>query len=196
MPVSVFLASQLTSRVLIRRIPEKVLMMTGAAFATVSLLLATRINAATSYGQIVITIVLLGLGSGISFVSLTSASLADVEPRDAGAASGLINVTQQLGAALGLAVLVTVFGAATKHASLGGRVAAATVAHVHQTIVHGVDDVFAVGIVFTVAALVLIASFVRTPPPAPASAVDGDDDAELADEAEQWLVDGPMAEAS
>ena len=61
----------------------------------------------------------------MSFVSLTSASLADVAPSDAGAASGLINVSQQLGAAIGLAVLVTIFGSATDHAgagTAGGRV--------------------------------------------------------------------------
>jgi EmrB/QacA subfamily drug resistance transporter len=195
MPASVFLASQLTSRFLVRRIPEKVLMMSGATFATISLLLATRINAATSYGQIVITIVLLGLGSGISFVSLTSASLADVEPRDAGAASGLINVTQQLGAALGLAVLVTVFGAVTKHAQLGGRGASA-VMHARQVVVHGVDDVFAVGIVFTVAALVLIAIFVRKPSLKTAPSLELEHNAELVARAEQLLVESPVAEAS
>ena len=54
-------------------------------------------------------------------MSLTSASLADVAPEDAGAASGLVNVSQQLGAALGLAVLVTVFGVVTGHAQFGAR---------------------------------------------------------------------------
>ena len=49
---------------------------------------------------------------------LTTAGLAGVEPADAGAASGLVNVTQQVGAALGLAVLVTVLGAAAGHAQL------------------------------------------------------------------------------
>jgi EmrB/QacA subfamily drug resistance transporter len=197
MPLSVFLASQLTSRVLVRRLPEKVLMMSGATLATISLLLATRIDAGSPYGQIVVSIVLLGLGAGISFVSLTSASLADVDVRDAGAASGLVNVTQQLGAALGLAVLVTVFGAVTEHAQLGGRAGAGAVAHAHQAAVHGVDVVFATGIVFTVAALVLIAVFVRPSvavPAAAAHAEPGDDDG--LDRSEDWLVEAPVAEAS
>src|SRR5579863_9825911 len=125
-----------------RRFSEKTLMAAGAALASLSLVLATQIHAATSYGQVVVTIVLLGIGSGVSFVSLTSASLADVEPRDAGAASGLINVTQQLGAALGLAVLVTVFGVVTKHRQLGGGYAPAALAHAHAVMVHGIDDVF------------------------------------------------------
>jgi EmrB/QacA subfamily drug resistance transporter len=195
MPVSVFLASQLTSRVLSRRLPEKVLMMAGAAFATVSLLLATRIHASSSYGEILVTIVLLGVGSGISFVSLTSASLRDVEPRDAGAASGLINVSQQLGAALGLAVLVTFFGVITKHQQLGGHVARDALARVRAVTVHGLDDVFALGLVFTVAALVLIAALVRTARPAPAPASADEDDPILATEAEEWLARRPVAEA-
>ncbi len=163
MPAAVFLASQLTSRVLSRRFPQKVLMMSGATFAAMSLLLATQIHAASTYGEIVVAIVLLGVGAGISFVSLTTASLTDIEPHDAGAASGLVNVSQQLGAALGLAVLVTVFGVVTKHAQLGGHVARDAVFRLRAVTVHGLDDVFAVGIVFTVVALVLIAWFVRAP---------------------------------
>ena len=194
MPASVFLASQLTSRVLIRRFSEKALMVAGAALASVSLMLATQIHAGTSYGQIVVTIVLLGLGSGVSFVSLTSASLADVEPRDAGAASGLINVSQQLGAAFGLAVLVTAFGVVTHHRQLGGHVAADALARTHAAMVHGIDDVFAIGLVFTVAAMVLIAVFVRTSP-ASGSSLSVDDSDAVVDEAEEWLAALPVAEA-
>jgi EmrB/QacA subfamily drug resistance transporter len=164
MPASVFLSSQLTSRVLSRRVPEKLLMMTGAMLATVSLLLATQVHASTSYGQIVVSLVLLGAGLGMSFVSLTSASLADVEPDDAGAASGLINVTQQLGAALGLAVMVTAFGVITKHEQLGGHFTSAALAHAHSVMVHGIDSVFGIALAFTVAALVLIALFIPTNP--------------------------------
>ena len=66
----------------------------------------------------------MGLGSGTALVPLTTAGLAGVEPDDAGAASGLVNVTQQVGAALGLAVLVTVLNAAAGHAQLKAGVGA------------------------------------------------------------------------
>ena len=199
MPVSVFLSSQLTSRVLSRRVPEKILMMTGVTFATLGLLLATRVHTGTPYGQVVVSVILLGVGAGISFVSLTSASLAEVDPGDAGAASGLINVTQQLGAALGLAVLVTAFGVITKHAQLGGASTLAALARVHALMVHGVDDVFGIGLVFTVAALVLIATLVRRPAPVLVPALARDD--ELVEmgagpDGEEWLEELATAEAS
>ena len=58
----------------------------------------------------------LGIGNGLAFVPLTTTSLDGVRPPDAGAASGLVNVMQQVGGSLGLAILVTVFGTATRNA--------------------------------------------------------------------------------
>lgn len=168
MPFSVFLSSQFTGRVLLRRLPLKIVMMIGASVAIVGLVLATRIQPATPYGQIVISMMLMGAGMGISFVSLTSASLAEVRPEDAGAASGLVNVSQQLGGAVGLAVLVTVFDAVTGHVQLGTRHAASalSIAHANAVLVHGLDDIFGLAALFSVAALGLLAIGVRTPRPA------------------------------
>jgi EmrB/QacA subfamily drug resistance transporter len=165
MPASVFLSSQLTGRILIRRLPQKNVMMIGAGVVTTGLLLATRIQPSTSYAQIVISMVLIGAGMGVSFVSLTSASLAEVAPEDAGAASGLVNVSQQLGGALGLAVLVTVFDAVTNHAQLGTRqvTSAGPITHANAVLVHGLDDVFALGALFSLAALAMVAFGVRSP---------------------------------
>ena len=47
----------------------------------------------------------MGLGGGSTFVPLLTIAMADVPPRDAGLASGIMNVSMQLGAALGLALL-------------------------------------------------------------------------------------------
>ncbi len=120
-PASVFLSSQLASKVLITRVRPKTLMLSGIAMVIVSLVLSSRLHAGASYPEFLVALVLLGVGSGTSLVTLTSASLAGVQPQDAGAASGLVNVIQQVGAALGLAVLVTVFGGVAGHAQLGAR---------------------------------------------------------------------------
>ena len=64
MPLSVFLSSQLTSRVLVRRLPQKTVMLLGASLATLGLLLATQVHMSTPYVQIVASLVLLGAGLG------------------------------------------------------------------------------------------------------------------------------------
>jgi MFS family permease len=51
---------------------------------------------------------LIGVGLGFSFVPVSIAALAGVEPKEAGLASGLINTSQQIGGALGVAILITV----------------------------------------------------------------------------------------
>jgi EmrB/QacA subfamily drug resistance transporter len=61
---------------------------------------------------IALPMVLIGIGQGGMFGPLTASGVAGVGSEDAGAASGLVNVTHQLGASLGLSILVTVFAAA------------------------------------------------------------------------------------
>lgn len=156
-PTTVFLTSQLTSRVLINRFPAKTLMLFGSLLTLAGLLLATQLQANTSYLQVLATLILIGAGMGTSFVSLTSAGLQDVAPQDAGAASGLINVTQQLGAAIGLAVLVTVFDRVSHGAGLTGHVVRTA------TLVHGLDVTFAAGALFALGALAMVALLVRSP---------------------------------
>lgn len=172
-PTSVFLSSQLTSRYLVARVPARLLMMAGTAISAAGLLVATQLQATTSYLQVLVTLILIGTGMGISFVSLTTAGLHEVDPADAGAASGLINVTQQVGAALGLAVLVTVFDSVTTGAARTAGLAAASF-HTRAVLVHGIDVTFMAGALFALAALAVVALVVRVPRPATADEIDVD----------------------
>jgi EmrB/QacA subfamily drug resistance transporter len=172
-PASVFLSSQLTSRYLVARVPARLLMMAGTAISAAGLLVATQLQATTSYLQVLVTLILIGTGMGISFVSLTTAGLHEVDPADAGAASGLINVTQQVGAALGLAVLVTVFDSVTTGAARTAGLAAASF-HTRAVLVHGIDVTFMAGALFALAALAVVALVVRVPRPATADEIDVD----------------------
>jgi EmrB/QacA subfamily drug resistance transporter len=166
-PASVFLGSQLTSRFLVGRVRPKSIMLSGAGLSALGLLFSTQLYAAAPYAQVLVSLVLLGAGAGIALVSLTSASLAGVDPKDAGAASGLINVVQQLGAALGLAVLVTLFGVVAHHAQIASASFGAG-SHADAVVVHGLDIVFGVGAGFALLAMAIVALFVR-PMPSPAS---------------------------
>jgi MFS family permease len=179
-PASVFLSSQLVSKVLITRVRPKVLMMSGIGMTVVSLLLASQLYAGASYVQVLVCLVLLGLGTGTALVPLTTASLSGVEPADAGAASGLVNVVQQVGAALGLAVLVTILDAAAGHDQL--QVGAGGSSH----LVHGLDVTFGAGALFGLAALLTVGLLVHLP------ATNATTTAPVGDEAEceVELVDG------
>ena len=109
---------------------------------------------------------LLGAGMGVVFVPLTTASLAGVRPQDSGAASSMVNVMQQLGGSLGLAVLVAVFGTASRTAlahPVAGLSAAAFQQHV---LAHGMSTAFALAAIFDVAALLIIAILLRGRPAA------------------------------
>ncbi|MGH9093336.1 MAG: MFS transporter, partial [Acidimicrobiales bacterium] len=168
MPASVFLSSQFASRVLVPRLPQKAVMAMGAVAVTLGLASAVGTQATTPYGRLVVSMVLIGCGMGAAFVSLTSASLAEVAPEDAGAASGLVNVSQQLGGAVGLAVLVTAFDSVTHHVRLGAPdLAPAAAAHADAVATHGLDVVFGIGAALALAALALMVVGVRTPRPEP-----------------------------
>jgi EmrB/QacA subfamily drug resistance transporter len=160
-PATVFVSSQVTSRLLVQRLPVKMLMLSGIASSIVSLLLLTQLHADSTYPQILVSLVLMGVGAGTSLVTLTTASLANVSPDDAGAASGLVNVVQQVGAALGLAVLVTVSSAASAASgATGGSEAAGSPVGA----LSGLDIVFGASAIFAVAAFALVASMVRLTP--------------------------------
>jgi predicted MFS family arabinose efflux permease len=97
------------SQVLVTRFGPRSVLATGMALLTLGLLWFTQVSVGGSYlVDLVPGFVLTGVGLGFSFVPDTIAALAGVRERDAGVASGLINTSQQIGGALGVAALVTV----------------------------------------------------------------------------------------
>lgn len=160
-PLSVFTFSQLTSRFFVHRFSMRRLMLVGIGASTIGVALATQLHDGSHYWQVLISLFLFGMGNGLSFVTLTSASLTEVDPKDAGAASGLVNVTQQLGPALGVAVLVTIFGAATHHANLHPAAGAAGQA-ARAAFVHGMSHALVGAALFMAAGWLLVATMIRT----------------------------------
>jgi hypothetical protein len=112
------------------------------------------------FPQIVVPMSLLGIGIGSALVPLTGAGIEGVEPEDAGAASGLVNVAQQLGGSLGLAILITVFAAAS-HSASGRPVGAGSLhtaaqwglAHAISTSLKGSAVFLALGLVVVLAVM-------------------------------------------
>ena len=104
---------------------------------------------------------LLGDGMGITFVPLTMTSLAGVAPEDSGAAASMVNVIQQVGGALGLAILVTVFGTASRAAVAASGGAAGPVAPAHHVLIHAMATSFTIAAAFDVCALLVITLAIR-----------------------------------
>ena len=146
MTVLIFGVSRVAAR-LLGRFPPIPLAVAGIVPVIAGMAWLSRVSPATAYFPgIVGPMILFGAGIGLAFVPLTTAALAGVRPEDSGAASSMVNVTQQVGGALGLAVLVTVFGAAS-HGASG-----------HEALVHGMASAFAIATVFDVGALLVMAS--------------------------------------
>ncbi len=97
------------AQALVTRIGVKPTLVAGLAMVGGGLVYFTQISPNGSYlSDLFPGFVILGVGLGFSFVPISIAALAGVTGRDAGLASGLINTSQQIGGALGLAILTTV----------------------------------------------------------------------------------------
>ena len=102
--VSAGIASQLVTR-----FGVKPVLVTGLLLTAVGLLWFSQISVGGNYvGDILFPSLLAAFGLGFAFVPMTIAAVAGVEPHEAGLASGLINTSQQVGGALGLAVLAAI----------------------------------------------------------------------------------------
>jgi EmrB/QacA subfamily drug resistance transporter len=89
---------------------------TAVGVALIGMAWLSRLSVDTPYlTGIALPMILIGVGQGAAFGPLTAAGVARAHQRDAGAAAGLVNVAHQLGASLGLSILITVFAAAGTH---------------------------------------------------------------------------------
>ncbi|WLQ34417.1 MFS transporter [Streptomyces castrisilvae] len=110
---------------LMTRVPARKLMGPGFLTAAVGMLLLTRLGIDSSYAAVILPgQLLLGLGMGTAFMPAMSLATHGVEARDAGVASAMVNTSQQVGGAIGTALLNTIAASAatayaTSHAALG-----------------------------------------------------------------------------
>jgi EmrB/QacA subfamily drug resistance transporter len=107
--LAIFAVSRVTPR-LVARFGTWPLITTGAAMALVSMLWLRELSETSTYwADLAGPLLINGLGVGLLFMPLTVVVLSGVEPRHAGTAAGLLQTTQQIGGALGLAVIVSVY---------------------------------------------------------------------------------------
>ncbi|MEA2900647.1 MAG: hypothetical protein QOH36_534 [Actinomycetota bacterium] len=143
---------------LVTRFGGQAVLLPGLAFILLGLAWFTRAPVDGSYAADVLpSVLLLGLGAGLGFPALMTLGMSGATASDSGLVSGLLNTTQQVGGALGLAVLATL--AATRSDQLladGSGTAAALTGGYHLA--------FGVGAAFVLAALVLAVVVLRPEP--------------------------------
>jgi predicted MFS family arabinose efflux permease len=175
LPVSVVIviSAQIASRV-VAKTGTRPLLVLGSALTGVALLWLSTINVDSGYVTLLLpAMCVMAFGLGFIFVPVTLTAVSGVEPRDSGIASAMLNVTQQIGGTIGLAVLVTVFSTAFRN-FLADAVAGAgasgtpTAEQLRQlqfnALAHGWSTAFRAAVVFAVIALVAALVGVKSGP--------------------------------
>jgi EmrB/QacA subfamily drug resistance transporter len=149
------IAGSVAAQQLIPRIGVRAQILAGLVLAAIGLLLMTRITPEGSYvTELLPAVIVLSIGMGTTFVPLTLLATTNVDEHDAGLASGLFNTSQQVGGALGLAILST-FATSRTENQLGDGIAPA------QALVDGYHLAFLIGAVFMVVGVAAITLLIR-----------------------------------
>ncbi len=144
---------------LIKQLGIRVVVFIGVTMGTVGLALFTRLPTHGSYWRDVLpTLAIVSVGMGLTFVPLTLLATTNVDSEDAGLASGLFNTSQQVGGALGLAILSTLAASRTSHLLKGAILPVAS----HATaLTRGYHVAFGVGALLLLTALLVLAATVH-----------------------------------
>jgi Na+/melibiose symporter-like transporter len=152
---------------LMPRVGPKPLASVGLAFATLGLFSLTFIGQHTSWASHVLPAeMLISLGMGLVFVSLSSTALIGIAEADAGVGSALLNAAQQVGGAIGVALLSTVF-ASSWHSYLSShhQAALSTPSGPQPTplaSIHGYHAAFLIGAIMIGLAFLVVTFTIRT----------------------------------
>jgi EmrB/QacA subfamily drug resistance transporter len=181
LPVSavIIVAAQVVARLLPRVGPQR-FMIAGALLATGGLAWLSRIAVTSGYlDGLLGPILVFALGMGFLFVPLTLTAVSGVRREESGAASSLLNVMQQVGGSLGLSILVTVFGTASRNEATAlvrrflqtatpaagaqfQRTGQLPASVSHQVLAHGISTAFEFAVLFALAALIISLVVIRT----------------------------------
>jgi EmrB/QacA subfamily drug resistance transporter len=140
---------------LVTRVGVKPVLVTGMTLLTAGLVFFTQVSVGGSYvSDLLPGFLLIGIGIGFSFVPISIAALAGVQPAEAGLASGLINTSQQIGGALGIAALSTIAASNTEDAVSTGSA-------LPTALVDGFTAAFVAGAIIAALGIVAAATLIR-----------------------------------
>ena len=141
--------SAVVAQSLVNRVGTRVVLPIGLVLAAVAVLLYTRLPVHGSYvTNLLPGFLLTGIGLGLAFVPDSIAALTGARGDEAGAASGLINTSQQIGGAVGIAAITTIATTAStnfarSHVSLGALLPSASLVHGFQVAFYALAGVLA-----------------------------------------------------
>ncbi|GGT55222.1 MFS transporter [Streptomyces purpureus] len=138
------------------RFGERNVLLTGLVLLVGVLGLLARVPVHASYVTDLLPVMLLAAGFGLALPALTTLGMSGAKEEDAGLASGLFNTTQQIGMALGVAVLSTLAASTTKSSLAAGAAPA-------QALTDGYHLAFAVGTGLLLAAFAVAFTVLRRP---------------------------------
>ncbi|WP_313687128.1 MFS transporter [Pantoea sp.] len=130
---------------LVQRMGSRRILILSLLFALIGMLMLSRLDASSTFiSGLLLPTIFIGIGIGGAMGPLTTSGINGVAPKDAGAASGIVNVAHQIGGALGLSVLVAA-------AEAGGENLAKVPLLIHQT-----GNAFTAGAVLITLSLLLV----------------------------------------
>jgi EmrB/QacA subfamily drug resistance transporter len=150
--VTIILSAGIASQ-LVSRFGFKPILITGMTLIAIGLLMFSGVPVDGSFAADVLPASLVAAaGLGFSFVPVTIAAVSGVRDDDAGLASGLINTAQQIGGALGLAVLATIATSRTNHVMAAAHGVRSEMPH---ALTEGFSSAFTAGAGFAILGIVL-----------------------------------------
>jgi EmrB/QacA subfamily drug resistance transporter len=150
------------------RFGPRATLLPGLVSIGAGLLLMSQISVNGSYvAEVLPSMVLIGIGAGLSFPSIMTLAMGGVAPSEAGLASGLVNTTLQVGGAIGLAVLATLSTSRSANLTAAGDSAKAALTGGYQL-------AFVVGAAL-IAVAIVVATVVLKNAPVPAAAAEGEE---------------------
>ena len=164
---------------LIMRFGARTMLLVGLVMIAVGLALLAQGPMMSDYlRDLLPPMALLGVGGGLAFPALTILAMADATPGDSGLASGLLNTTNQVGAALGLAILATFSSSRTGQLIADGQRTAAALSG-------GYHFAWAIGAGLALLAIVLAATVLKSTPASTTGSNESDESVESAREKEE-----------
>jgi len=154
--VTIIVAAGLAGQ-LVTRFGFKPILAVGMAFVALGLVWFSRVSVGGSFlGDLLGPSLLVAIGLGFGFVTSTIAAVSGVKEREQGLASGLINTSQQIGGALGLAVLSTIATTRTHHVLASGG------SNLHHALTDGFQAAFLGGAAIATLGFVATLTLIRT----------------------------------